>query len=374
MDQKKYHVLYYSEGWGLGGIERFIINVIAHADRSSFDFDIFSTHTWDTSYDEVINELGAQRYTVFNNKKPNLCTRLLKSEKAWRELLLSKKYDVVHINTMNGMGFIYSSIAKECGIPISIVHSHNSRFGEGHERLKTLGHRIGKQLWSNSCDIRLACSQQAGQYLFDQDSFTVVPNGIDPPIFSFDNSSRQAIRRQYEIDEETLLFGSIGRLDTSKNPLFQLEVLSKIVKQNIKAKLMLVGDGPLVQQLRTTVERDNLENNVILAGTTTHPEDFLSAFDAISMPSKFEGLPFSVIEAACSGLPILISDSFDISTFPYSHITKLSLDNPEIWASTLLTTHRPSTQEREYGTNEIINLGYDISSTVKLLQTLYTTN
>ena len=370
-NKHKTNILFYSEGWGLGGIERFIMNVIDNLDYSRFSFDIFCTHDWNFSYDRSIRNNGGNRLTVFHDNKPNQVVRLVASTRQWKKLLSSGKYDVVHINTMNGLGFIYAEIAKSCSVPIRIVHSHNSDFGLGHRVLKNVVHHLGKIMWTNSATNLLACTTQAGQYLFRNRSFTTVPNGIDIKNFSYDDEQRHQMRSELGISDDTLLFGSVGRLGNTKNPLFQLSILKELLDRDENVKLVLVGDGPLRETLLRATQRLQIDDYVILPGVTNRPQDFLSALDIVTMPSLFEGLPFSVIEAAANGLPILISDSFNSDSFSYGALRTLPIAKPETWASVISATTLNDPTERARGAKTVKNMGYDIEDSVSLLQKIY---
>ena len=77
-------ILFYSEGWGTGGIEAFIMNSIRCLDKTQFKFDVFCTHDYDNGYDDELHGLGAQRFIVFHGAKPNLLKRLSHSTRRWR--------------------------------------------------------------------------------------------------------------------------------------------------------------------------------------------------------------------------------------------------------------------------------------------------
>lgn len=66
---------------------------------------------------------------------------------------------------------------------------------------------------------------------------------IDTEMYKFNNEYRNEIRTELNIDENTLLIGNIGRLDYQKNQIYLLEILKKIIDQNLNIKLLIIGDG-----------------------------------------------------------------------------------------------------------------------------------
>lgn len=365
-------VLYYSEGWGLGGIERFIVNTAEALDRHNYSFDIFCTHDWSACYDDTISSLGGKRYTVFHDFKPNLMKRTICSSSVWRKQLCSKHYDAVHINTMNGMGFLYAKIAYDAGIPVRIVHSHNSAFGSGSRIIKQIMHKFGQQAWSRYATFNLACSPEAGKYLFGKRRFDIIHNGVDVERFRFSMPIRSQVRAELGVGSESLLFGSVGRLAEAKDPLFQIRVLKVLCDMGVDAHLLLVGEGPLSCNVRQEAKILDLNDRVHLPGGTAEPERFMSAFDVFTMPSLYEGFPMVVVEATDNGLPILISDTIQLGSFEAPRIRHLPNGQPRQWAEAIMQCKMHETlSDRSDGSRIVNNLGYNRVAITRQLELIY---
>lgn len=364
-------ILYYSEGWGLGGIERFVMNTVEMLDPEEYRFDIFCTHDWSDNYDPTIKKLGGKRYTVFKGYKPNLLTRLLASTKAWAELLREGHYDVVHINTMNGVGFVYAHIARINRVPVRIVHSHNSAFGAGHSVIKSLAHKIGIRLYAKDANSKLACSKEAGEYLFGSRHFEIISNGIDTEAFAFSQDDRTAIRNTLGIPNDALVFGTVGRLSEAKNPLFQIKVLDILRKAKLNAYLLLVGEGELRSAVVKLAEELGIENYILLPGSSKAPQKYLSALDVLSMPSKYEGFPLSLIEAVGNGLACVVSESVKLepNSMP---IYFMPISSAAYWASSIRNIWEKSdTKTRIRGLSTVIEAGYSRETMSKQLTRTY---
>lgn len=368
---KRKKILYYSEGWGVGGIERFIMNTVTALDPEQYGFDIFCTHDWSRQFDRQIREHGGHRYVVFEGEKPDLVTRLRRSCQDWAKLLDRNHYDIVHINTMNGMGFAYAHIARKAGVPVRIVHSHNTSLSSGHTIAKRAAHDLGYRLFSDDATTNLACSEPAGAFLFRNKPFKVIHNGVDSATFRYDSEIRSATRKQLGVNDGTILFGSHGRLSEAKNPLFQVAVLQELKRQGRDACLLLIGDGELREKTLENLNSLGLQDSAIIRKSTSHPEIYLNALDIFTIPSKFEGFPTnSVVEATATGLPCLIPDSFrNEDTIPFTNFKYLPLD-PQTWATTINTLTRIQ-KNRLDGTELIYRIGYDRGQIVRELEKLY---
>lgn len=305
----KTRVLMFQESWGRGGVESFVMNVVRELDSAEYEVVLLSAYDWDDGHDAELSMLGVRREAVFPGCMPGLAKRFLHGIRTWRRMLFSGDVDVVHVNAMNGMTLAYAAVAKSCGVPIRVVHAHNSDFGPGARLVKRIFHGLGKVLWGKAATKRLACSDAAGTYLFGHRGFEFVPNGIDVMRFAFDADARSKVRRDLGIAPDTLVVGGIGRISHQKNPLFSMRVLAEMDRMTADVRLLLVGDGELVDEVQELAEELGVAQNYLHVGSVANPEDYYAAMDVFLMPSVFEGLPYSLVEAQCSGLPCIVSEA-----------------------------------------------------------------
>ena len=310
-------VICYSEAWGQGGIETFLMALFRRYQDKGFAFTVFSCWDWNLAMDEELAALGVERYTVFPDHKPGQVKRLKEGSAAFGELIDRLGPDAVYVNTMNGMGFLYTDVAKRKGVPVRVAHSHNSAFGSGQAAAKAVMHDFGRAVLGGSATERLACSAEAGRYLFGSRPFTVVNNGIDTNRFTFNLEARVELRERFGIPQEALLFGSVGRLAEAKNPLFQIRAFAEILKLETGAYYLMVGDGDMRQQVEALVRELGLEDRVIMLGYLPDPAPVYSALDCFLMPSLFEGLAIVCIEAQCARCAIVCSEALP----PEAHVT-----------------------------------------------------
>ncbi|MFM7063702.1 MAG: glycosyltransferase [Actinomycetes bacterium] len=133
------------------------------------------------------------------------------------------------------------------------------------------------------------------------DRITVIPNAVDVQAFpAGDPAVRRQVRAGFGIDEHELVFGYLGALSTEKRPRLAIEA----VAARPGAHLFLAGDGPLREDLATAA-RELAPGRIHLLGTVQQPADMLAAVDALLLPSRTEGMPASLIEAALVGAPVV---------------------------------------------------------------------
>lgn len=356
-------VVCYSEAWGQGGIETFLMNLFRRLQGDGFGFTVFSTWDWNDRIDGELAELGVDRWTVFPGHRPGQATRLKEGPAAYGELIGRVGCDVAYVNTMNGMGFLWADAAKRRGVPSRVVHSHNSAYGSGQAAAKAAAHALGKALYGGSATARLAVSEDAGRYLFGGRPFEVVNNGIDTRRFAYDPEARARVREEHGIPRDALLLGSVGRIAEAKNPLFQLRVFAEVLKREPSVWYLMVGDGDMRAQTEDLATELGIADRVVMPGYTSDPAPVYSALDCFLMPSLYEGLAIVRIESQCAGCAIVCSDALP----PEAHVTDaealLPLSAGEAaWAERALEMAREPRDRGSYA-GRVAAAGFDADQT-----------
>lgn len=152
-------------------------------------------------------------------------------------------------------------------------------------------------------------------YGFRRQKTLTIPNGISVSQYRPDDQCRAAARRAWQIPEEDIVVGAIGRLAPIKAYDVAIEAFKEL-KQSVHAPntwLVIVGDGPSRRELETLVKQHGLEDSVKLPGATYQAWSIYPAFDVFVMPSLAEGLPHALLEAMSCGCPPI---AFEVGGIP----------------------------------------------------------
>lgn len=250
-----------------------------------------------------------------------------------KKILKDNDYKIIHTH-MDAMGAWVLKTAKECGIPVRIAHSHNTQHLTTNP-LKLFFLEKARKSVNKYATHRMACSDVAGKWLFGDEPFTVVRNAIEVDKFAFNEAERESIREKYGVKENEFLIGHIGRFDTQKNHDFLIDVFAKVVKEKPNCKLMLVGEGHLMQDIKKKVTMLGLDGNVIFTGVRDDAYKYYNAFDLFVLPSLFEGLPVVSIEAQFNGCRVLFSDAITKECMLSPMASFISLDVKQ-WVKAIL--------------------------------------
>ena len=161
------------------------------------------------------------------------------------------------------------------------------------------------------CDAMVTVSRQVHEVQrrmpwIDPAKLVVIPNGV--PIEaapSYSAASAQALRREWGIDTDGMVAGTVARLGAEKGHTFLLEAVAKVQNCLPQAKFLFVGDGPMRPQLEDRARILGVADSIIFAGLRHDIPTILSLFDLFVLPSLWEGLPMAVLEAMAAGLPVV---------------------------------------------------------------------
>lgn len=144
---------------------------------------------------------------------------------------------------------------------------------------------------------------------FDKKQIKVIDNGIDTDFFSpAGPGDKKQIRKTLGLPEDRCIVGCVAALRPVKNHKGLLAAFSKVIRIQKDCLLVLVGDGPLTEELKKMSENAGLDSHVIFVGQRDNVEHYLKAFDIFVLNSKTEGLSYAILEAMASGLPIVATD------------------------------------------------------------------
>ncbi len=359
---KPVRVLHAVVNMNRGGAETLLMNLYRNINRNEVQFDFLTSFEGD--YDEEIKQLGGKIHRIPSIRKGH--TKYLRSLDYFFK---DHPYQIVHAHMDKLSGHILER-AKLAGVPVRIAHSH-STMSEGSPAVKIYKWKVGRKI-KDSSTHQMACSKEAGKWLFPRlSSYTVLKNSIQSRDFFFDPMQRHRIRTALGLTDQHILYGHVGRLHKPKNHKYLIERFASVFQQNKRARLIIVGDGPLKEKLQLQAEKLRIDKVVIFAGVRKEIPAFLHAMDAFCYSSLHEVNSISVIEAQAAGLPCMLSDritkDLDIGAGLCSY---LSLKHSRRWEDEMLDI-RSRSAERYTPQIEKGIKAFNASASALLLQNFY---
>lgn len=368
-ESRRLRVLQVGMTRNLGGIETYLIEQFRHLDKSKIDYDFVNiTGEYSICYEDEILASGSKIFKVVSRHKNPLLHYW-----QWFNILLQNKgvYDVIVLNT-NSLEYVFPLVlGKVFGIPVRVIHSHNSGFENKQGLARRLLVGMNKKLLAWSANLRFACSQFAGKWMFQDNPYHVIYNAIDIHKYDANSIDREETREALGLHTELTLL-HVGRFSYQKNHSFLLDIFKEVHAIQPNSVLLLVGDTTEESEFLTEVKRKikdyGLENSVRLLGRRDDVNKIMQAADVLVMPSFFEGLTVVGIEAQASDLPLLLSDTVtkELGLLPSTQFISLEA-GPTVWAEAVLNSKQHNRQSRY---EELKAAGYDIENETERVEKL----
>ena len=349
-----------------GGAESLIMNYYEYIDREIIQFDFLLTEQKRCHYEDRISELGGVIYRI-----PYLSFRsFFNYLKGLRLFFKNHEYRIVHSHT-SSKSFFPLAVAWFYGVPVRIAHSHNSNSKAG---LINCIRSMLKYPLKIVASHYLSCGIEAAKWLYgnrivNSGQVVLIPNVIDTSAFNYNPSVRSSIRSKYDISNDAIVLGCTARFSYQKNHMFLISIFEELLLRNCDSLLLLIGDGEMNNSIRQVVKDNKIENKVIFLGVVNNVCKYLQAMDFFVMPSFYEGLPLSLIEAQATGLKCFASEGVPSEADITGLVSFLPLEKgPEYWADAIL---REVGYTRKSYIDEVRKAGYDAAESAVKLQEFY---
>lgn len=354
-------ILHIVSQMGRGGAETLIMNIYRNIDKTKIQFDFVTHNEEPGDYDKEIEALGGKITTIPSLGMSGPYNYL----KSLIKVMSSNDYAAVHAHTDYQSGFP-ALAAKMCGIHNRICHSHSNDWSKeaGFKEVMTL--KALQTLIKLSATKVCSCSEEAAAFLFGKKKAQILNNGINLLEYrQIQPTSRAGILQQLNLPAGVKIIGHVGRFSKSKNQIYLLEVLQKLLLDDDSYYLILVGDGPLKKTVESEAEKMGLHQHVKFLGVRQDVPRLMNAFDVFLFPSVFEGFGIVMLEAQAAGTPCISSTHVTPGTdMGLGIVEYLPLDHPDQWCQAVKAAVQLERPEKDNIYDSITKRGFNINENV----------
>ena len=283
--------------------------------------------------------------------------------------------DVIHAHTEFGIGIFARIVAKNLKIPL--VSTYHTMYEDYTHYLNLLKldsvDKLAKdavaslsKLYGESCTSIIAPSKKTEDALKRygvKREIHIVPTGMDLQRFSPQNiveKEREAIRVSCHLSKEDTAVIFVGRIAKEKSIDFLIQGMQLVQKKHKNCKLVIVGDGPQIDELKNLTKELHVETIVHFVGRVPLEEvpKYYHACDIFSSVSLSETQGMTFIEALAAGLPVIARPDEILDDLIIENENGYYVNTPEEWAKALLLYHETDAKTRK-------NLGKNALESVK---------
>lgn len=361
-------ILYFTPSIGNGGVEKMMYEWISRLRSKGVDFDIVCNEVLSEKYYSIFEKIVGNIYVMNSHQ-----LRLDKKIPILIRILRKGNYDIFHVHSCFSFDAWMLAVAKYEGVKARYIHSHNSQVIFRLKPTEWLD-RISKPFLRFYATDFFACSEEAAVSLLGnidkiKNKIIIMENGIDVDSYKFNSQKRDNARNKYEFNGYRII-ASVGRLSKQKNYLFLIDVFNKCLEKDKNIKLCLIGSGELKDELISKIKKNHLENNVILMGERDDVAEILQGVDVFVLPSLYEGLGISLIEAQCAGVRCIASTNVPDLANVTGNVIYVDLnDDIAVWVETISRALKEPINANAY--LDVISHGFDIATSTDKLYEYY---
>ena len=296
-------ILHVKGSGGFGGDCVLILELGRAAQEQGFEVDILATSP---RFQELIRDagLGVVDLDVIRREIRPLWD--LRGLVRLTAALRGSGYSIVHTHTSKP-GVVGTRAARRAGIPAVIHTVHLFPFHEESGRLETAAYVAAQRMAARWCDRIVAVSEFQRDWALRKgvgrpEQVIAIPNGV-PAERARPEKSRDDVRAELGVGDSFVLL-STGRLARQKG-LEYLVRAAALLRDMPNLRVLLAGDGPLTERLSRLVSELGLDGTVSFLGHRSDVGDLLAAADLVVLPSLWEGLSVSLLEAMAAGKPVV---------------------------------------------------------------------
>lgn len=283
----KIKVLHIIKSLGRGGAETLLPETLKIHSQSEFEFFYIYFLPWKDQLVDDIEKAGGK--VICLDAKNNI--ELILKYREIIEFCKVNKIDLIHCH-LPWAGFVGRIVHSKTNIPV-IYTEHNMQ-----ERYHFITKWLNK-LSFNHQSLGLGVSEEVSKSIRmnikPKIDVKTLLNGVNTSFYTRSDSSE--IKESFGIPENAIVVGNVAVFRFQKRLIEWLRVMAKLTNSNPNVYGIIVGAGPLEEEIKEEWKALNLQNKVFFAGLQTNVKPYFEAFDIFMMTSSFEGLPIALLEA-----------------------------------------------------------------------------
>ena len=293
-----------------GGVAEYLYMLLHNIDKTKYEHILVVSEDYKDQIDRFKN-LVSDIYFVPMVREISPKTDL-RSICKLRKIFKKIRPDIVYLQSSKAgaVGRIALFFCRKTKI---LYNAHgwyfNAKIGNNKKRLFAIIERILAYKTDKIINISKSEYDSAIRYkIAKPKKMCIIENGIDFNRFKDSDIYREETRKKYNINEDDIVIGVVGRISEQKDPLTSIKAFKLVHEKCRNTKLMFVGAGELEKNILEYARQNNIESDIIITGWVADVEKYIPAFDIAILPSKWEGFGLVIVEYMACNKPIIASN------------------------------------------------------------------
>lgn len=293
-------VLHVIDSLHLGGAQEVVLNLATCGNASRYAHEVATMHGHGVYWHRLAS-LGIPLHSLSPHKFLPWYAMTLPA------LLLRGRFDILHCHLVASNIFA-KPIGRLCGVPLIFNHDHTNDDYRANDRLRLALDRFSNRFATHILPVSDSCRR----FLIEREGvpahkITLIQNAIDLRKFSAGHGTRAEARSELGLPAGVPVVAGVGRLNPQKNFTLFIRVAAAILREKPDVHFLLAGDGPEEEALRRLARELGVQDRVHFSGYLSDTRRAYLAADVLLMPSLFEGLPMTLLEAMAMRVPVVAS-------------------------------------------------------------------
>lgn len=293
-------VLWLAKGLGLGGAERLLSLAATHVDRERFRVELAYLLPWKDAFVEEVRDAGVPVHCLAGGRvsDPRWVARL-------RHLVRSRDVRLVHTHSPVPAIAARTALARPMPAVVHTEHNVWSRYRRPTRVANAVTYGRNAAVIAVSDGVAESVRRPAWAPWLRLPPVQVLHHGIDERRVCSGPHARAEARDVLGLADDEQVVGTVANFTPKKDQRSLLASTARLAASQRRLRVVLVGSGPLEDDLRAQVRREGLASRVLFTGSRDDVQRLLPAFDVFVLSSLHEGLPIALLEAMAAGLPVV---------------------------------------------------------------------
>lgn len=298
---KPLRVLHVTFDMRIGGTEQVIRNLIEANNTEHCEMSVFCIEEPVGPFGQHLIKAGVSIASA--NRREGFDLQIIRQLRAHIRAL---QVDVVHCHQYTP--WVYGALAA-FGTGARVMFTEHGRFFPDAARPKRrYVNPILMRMTKNITAISHATAEALEHYEYiPRSRVQVIHNGI--AALAPDDASSPSVRREFDIQDDALLLGTIARFDPIKDHNMMLRAFSKVLAVHSDSRLIIVGDGETRPEIEALIDTLGIGDRVILTGYRPYPAKILAEIDVFLLSSLSEGMSMTLLEAMSLSKPCVVTNA-----------------------------------------------------------------